>query len=72
MEINRRSAAALAVAAASTLLLAPAARATAGLAKLVAVYKTPKDPAAFDKYYREVHIPLAKRMKGLKKWTIGK
>jgi uncharacterized protein (TIGR02118 family) len=23
-------------------------------------------------YYRETHIPIARRMKGLKKWTIGK
>lgn len=30
------------------------------------------DPEAFDKYYEEVHLPLAKKMKGLKKWTIGK
>jgi uncharacterized protein (TIGR02118 family) len=36
------------------------------------LYGHPKDPAAFDKYYQEVHIPLAKRMKGLKKWAIGK
>ena len=30
------------------------------------------DQAAFDRYYHEVHIPLAKKMKGLKGWTIGK
>lgn len=40
--------------------------------KLLVLYGRPVDPAAFDKYYHEVHIPLAKRMKGLKKWTIGK
>jgi uncharacterized protein (TIGR02118 family) len=28
--------------------------------------------AEFDRYYNEVHIPIAKRMKGLKGWTIGK
>jgi uncharacterized protein (TIGR02118 family) len=40
--------------------------------KLLVLYGQPNDPAAFDKYYRQVHIPIAKRMKGLKKWTIGK
>jgi uncharacterized protein (TIGR02118 family) len=40
--------------------------------RLLVLYGHPKDPAAFDKYYAEAHIPLAKRMKGLKKWTIGK
>ena len=42
------------------------------MVKLLVLYGHPKDPAAFDKYYQEVHIPLAKRMRGLKKWTIGK
>jgi len=40
--------------------------------RLLVLYGHPKDPAAFDKYYREKHIPIAKRLKGLKKWTIGK
>jgi uncharacterized protein (TIGR02118 family) len=35
------------------------------------LYEHPKDTAAFDKHYHEVHIPLAKRMQGLRKWTIG-
>lgn len=40
--------------------------------RLLVLYGHPKDPAAFDKYYHEIHIPLAERMKGLRKWTIGK
>ncbi len=40
--------------------------------RLLVLYGHPEDPAAFDKYYHEVHIPIAKKMKGLKKWTIGK
>ena len=40
--------------------------------RLLVLCGHPKDPAAFDEYYREIHIPLAKRMKGLRKWTIGK
>jgi uncharacterized protein (TIGR02118 family) len=42
------------------------------MVRLLVLYGQPKDPAAFDKYYREVHIPIAKRMRGLKKWTVGK
>jgi uncharacterized protein (TIGR02118 family) len=30
------------------------------------------DPAEFDRYYRETHIPIARTMKGVKGWTIGK
>ena len=40
--------------------------------RLLVLYGHPKDAAAFDRYYDEIHIPLAKRMQGLKKWTIGK
>ena len=40
--------------------------------RLLVLYDPPSDPAAFDKYYRETHLPIAKKMKGLKKWTIGK
>ena len=42
------------------------------MVRLLVLYGQPKDPAAFDKYYAETHIPIAKKMKGLKKWTIGK
>ncbi len=42
------------------------------MTRLLVLYGQPKDPAAFDKYYHETHIPIARRMKGLKKWTIGK
>lgn len=40
--------------------------------RLTVLYGHPKDPATFDRYYHEVHIPLAKTMKGLTGWTIGK
>ncbi len=40
--------------------------------RLTVLYGHPTDPAEFDRYYREVHIPLARQMKGLKGWTIGK
>ncbi len=39
--------------------------------RLTVLYGHPTDPAAFQKYYHETHIPLARKMKGLKGWTIG-
>lgn len=41
------------------------------MARLLVLYKTPKHPEAFDKYYREVHIPLAKKVPGLKHYVIS-
>lgn len=40
--------------------------------RLTVLYGHPKDPAAFDRYYFDVHIPLAKKMQGFTGWTIGK
>lgn len=42
------------------------------MAELVVLYKTPKDAAAFDKHYAETHIPLAKKIPGLKKYAVSK
>jgi uncharacterized protein (TIGR02118 family) len=41
------------------------------MAEVVVMYKTPKDPAAFDKYYAETHAPLAKKMPGLRKYQLS-
>ena len=41
------------------------------MADVVVLYKTPKDPAAFDKYYAATHIPLAKKMPGLRKYQVS-
>ena len=42
------------------------------MVRLTVLYGHPRDPAEFHRYYREVHIPLARKMQGLKGWTIGK
>jgi uncharacterized protein (TIGR02118 family) len=42
------------------------------MTRLTVLYGHPSDPAAFDRYYFDVHIPIAKKMKGLAGWTIGK
>lgn len=38
--------------------------------KATVLYGHPDDPAAFDHHYREVHIPLARRIPGLTGWTL--
>ena len=42
------------------------------MADLVVIYKTPTDPAAFDAYYTATHIPLAKKLPGLKSYQVSK
>lgn len=71
MDVDRRTAVALVLTAASTLLLGTAANATAGLAKIVAIYKTPKDVAAFDQYSVSTHAPLAKKLPGLRSYEVS-
>jgi uncharacterized protein (TIGR02118 family) len=41
------------------------------MARLVVLYKTPKDAAAFDKHYFGTHIPLAKKIPGLRKYEVS-
>jgi uncharacterized protein (TIGR02118 family) len=41
------------------------------MAQLVVMYKTPKDTAAFDKYYSDRHIPIAKKIPGLRQYEIS-
>jgi len=41
------------------------------MARLVALYKTPKDKVAFDKYYFETHVPIAQKLPGLKKFEVS-
>ena len=42
------------------------------MANLVVMYGTPEDSAAFDAYYREKHIPLAKTIPGLRRYEISR
>ena len=41
------------------------------MAKLVVLYKKPTDPKAFDDYYATTHIPLAKKVPGLKSYEVS-
>lgn len=42
------------------------------MVRVLVLYNTPQDPEAFDRYYEEVHIPLAKRLPGLLSYTVSK
>ncbi|GAA4431145.1 EthD family reductase [Georgenia halophila] len=33
--------------------------------KVLVLYPTPTDPAAFEEYYRNVHLPLARKLPGM-------
>jgi uncharacterized protein (TIGR02118 family) len=41
-------------------------------ARFLAVYETPADPAEFDRHYREVHIPLVRRLPRLRRCVLGR
>ena len=40
------------------------------MAKLFAIYQQPKDAAAFDRYYYDKHVPLAKTIPGLRSYEV--
>ena len=42
------------------------------MARMVVIYRTPKNVAAFDRHYFETHIPLAKKLPGLRKYEISR
>ena len=42
------------------------------MARMVVIYKTPADPAAFDKHYFDVHLPLASQLPGLRRYEVSK
>ena len=39
--------------------------------RLLVQYGRPTDPAAFDRYYRDVHVPLARKIPGVTRLEIG-
>ena len=40
------------------------------MAYLLAMYKKPADAAAFDAYYTSTHIPIAKKVPGLRRYRV--
>src|SRR4051812_24974281 len=42
------------------------------MARAIVIYKKPNNADAFDRYYAATHIPLAKKIPGLRKYEISK
>lgn len=42
------------------------------MARMVVVYGTPENPEEFDRHYFDVHIPLAKKLPGLRKYEVSR
>jgi uncharacterized protein (TIGR02118 family) len=41
------------------------------MAKLLVLYNQPADPAAFDRYYFNTHVPIAKKIAGMRSFTVS-
>ena len=41
------------------------------MATLLVLYKNPADPAAFDRYYFSTHVPLARKIPGLRRYEVS-
>jgi uncharacterized protein (TIGR02118 family) len=72
--IDRRNAIGLGVAAASVLMAGASASAEAATkgTKITVLYGMPTDPAAFEKYYAEKHMPLVYKQKGIRRVELAK
>jgi uncharacterized protein (TIGR02118 family) len=42
------------------------------MAKMVVIYSMPKDSTAFDRHYFDIHVPLAKKLAGLRKYQVSR
>ena len=42
------------------------------MVKFIALYAKPDDPTAFNSYYRETHLPLARKIPGLKRLELSR
>ena len=42
------------------------------MVRFLVLYDRPADPGAFERHYRDVHIPLAKKLPGLRRYTISR
>ena len=42
------------------------------MVRFLVMYDTPADPETFDRHYRDVHIPLARQLPGLRRYTVSR
>ena len=41
------------------------------MAQIFVMYRTPADPAEFDRYYFGTHVPIAKKIPGLRRYEVS-
>jgi uncharacterized protein (TIGR02118 family) len=41
-------------------------------ARFLVLWETPDDPTEFDRHYRDVHLPLPKKLPGLRRYTLSR
>lgn len=41
------------------------------MARMLVIYPTPRDVEAFDRHYFDIHVPLAKKIPGLRKYEVS-
>jgi uncharacterized protein (TIGR02118 family) len=41
------------------------------MARMLVIYPTPNDIEAFDRHYFDIHVPLAKKIPGLRKYEVN-
>lgn len=41
------------------------------MARMIVIYRTPKDVVAFDRHYFDIHVPLARKIPGLRKYEVS-
>jgi len=42
------------------------------MAQMIVIYKTPRNPAGFDRHHFEVHMPLLRQLPGLRKLEMNR
>jgi uncharacterized protein (TIGR02118 family) len=42
------------------------------MVRFLVMYNTPLDQADFDRHYQEIHIPLASKLPGLRRYTVSR
>ena len=45
---------------------------TTTMARLLVLWGTPEDPGFFEHHYREVHVPLVKKLPGVRRYTFSR
>jgi uncharacterized protein (TIGR02118 family) len=41
------------------------------MAQMIVIYRTPRDVEAFDRHYFDIHVPLVRKLPGLKKYEVS-